>query len=169
VSEGTLGHFHQCLTLGLDSLDRTRHFARGWRFCQQGFIKNQCRIQYIINIDEDAVLEGNEAKVEEATKDDGDALNDDVMKLEYKEPLCQDMSEMHQHALQEMTAEKWKALVGDDYADFLEDTEDRGLDADTRNGTENNNKSGDGSDIELGKESMNDEMENFERSLVVRR
>ena len=115
------------------------------------------------------MLKGNEAKVEEATKDDGDALNDDVMKLEYKEPLCQDMSEMHQHALQEMTAEKWKALVGDDYADFLEDTEDRGLDADTRNGTENNNKSGDGSDIELGKESMNDEMENFERSLVVRR
>ena len=53
-------------------------------------------------------------------------------------------------------------MLGDDYADFFEDTED--MDADT-NDIEYNDKFGDGSDIELGKESMDDEMENFLDSL----
>jgi len=121
---------------------------------------NQCRIQHV-NIDEDVVLEGNEAIVEEATEDGDDVLDDDDMALEYEEPLRQDMSEMQQ-ALQEMTAEEWKALLGDDYADFFEDIEE--IDADT-NDIEHNDKPDDGSDIELGKESIDHETENFEDSL----
>ena len=121
---------------------------------------NQCRIQNV-NTDEDVVLEGNGAIGEEATEDDGGVLDDDDMKLEYEEPIRQDMSEMQQ-TLQEMSAEEWKALLGDDYGDFFEDTEDMGADT---NDKEHNGKSSDGSDIELGKESTDHEIANFQDSL----
>lgn len=121
---------------------------------------NQCRIQNV-NTDEDVVLEGNGAIGEEATEDDGGVLDDDDMKLEYEEPIRQDMSEMQQ-ALQEMSAEEWKALLGDDYGDFFEDTEDMGADT---NDKEHNGKSSDGSDIELGKESTDHDIANFQDSL----
>jgi hypothetical protein len=51
-------------------------------------------------------------------------------------------------------------LLGDDYADFFEDTED--MDADT-NGIEHNGKSGDGSDIELSEDSIVNEMKKLQK------
>ena len=55
----------------------------------------QCQIQHV-NIDQDVVLENNGAIVKEATEDDG--FVDDGMKVEYEEPLRQDMSECNRHS-----------------------------------------------------------------------
>jgi hypothetical protein len=80
----------------------------------------QCRVSVVEEIDQENNIVGKDSEIE-FSKSKGN--NIDALALTYDEPLCQDMTEMQQ-ALQEMSTEEWKALLGDDYSNFFEDVED---------------------------------------------
>ena len=68
----------------------------------------------------------NESRLSDEGFDDDEDYNDDEQEIgvneqedEYIEPLTGEMNEMQQ-ALQSMTAEEWKALLGDDYDDLFD-------------------------------------------------